>query len=726
MTNKKIIIASFFLLICCFQSIFPQETAISLNFRNQKITDILLSLADVSNKSLVIDESVSGNASFNFSDTDFETALVRFTDYTRLFFEKKDGVYYISRIQVIQGDGSGLFTVNAEDVMPSILIRELSRKMNITIMSDTFPAISTTIRIQNASPETVLRLITSRYDGYELTFENGGFFIRNNGISSGRKNDSHFTLSSEKDLYSLSAKKVSLTDLITTLFKKSGDEYSLITKNNSPLENLYYEKKDFKTLLQLILDQAGCDFTVKNNIYYIFDLQQKDISKQLSVTQAFNLHYLSVTDVQNLFPSALNTGSIIKADKNTNTFYITGSPKETEPVINFLKEIDTPLDGRFYGLYTFSNIPVSTAIPMIPKTLFLSDAVIIPNTSSFVTQTTHEKDEELKTFITKIDVQDPPRAVRLKYIKSSELVKFLPPAIDKNRITVTGDNNVVFFTGNDEQYSRFIDSLTILDQPDDQIRYQLLVVQYQNSDNKKLSASLSLSSTSSSPSSAFTATLTNLFNINFDVVSQFGIQAAASFNAEITENRAKVLADTTLNGISGQDISFENKNIYRYRDIVTGTSSDTYTSIVREISTGLVIKINGWVSGDEMITVNVTADLSKQGSTASSSSSSSSTTTTDTTPPSTSEKTVTTNVRTNSGVPIIISGLLQSETDKTETRVPVLGSIPLLGALFRTTNDTLATTELVIYLVPFVEHSGSTALQEEKNIRSLYDRYVTR
>lgn len=123
-----------------------------------------------------------------------------------------------------------------------------------------------------------------------------------------------------------------------------------------------------------------------------------------------------------------------------------------------------------------------------------------------------------------------------------------------------------------------------------------------------------------------------------------------------------------------------------------------------------------------MITVSVSADLSKQGTTDSDSSDSSDST--DSTPPSTSEKTVTTNVRTKSGVPIIISGLLQAETEKTETRVPVLGSIPLLGMLFRTTKDSLATTELVIYLVPFVEHSGTTPMQEEKNIRSLYEKYV--
>ena len=44
---------------------------------------------------------------------------------------------------------------------------------------------------------------------------------------------------------------------------------------------------------------------------------------------------------------------------------------------------------------------------------------------------------------------------------------------------------------------------------------------------------------------------------------------------------------------------------------------------------------------------------------------------------------MTTRVRTPGGRPIVIGGLLRQETTLTESRVPVLGDIPLLGLLFR-------------------------------------------
>lgn len=210
--------------------------------------------------------------------------------------------------------------------------------------------------------------------------------------------------------------------------------------------------------------------------------------------------------------------------------------------------------------------------------------------------------------------------------------------------------------------------------------------------------------------------LSNIFNINFDIISQFGVQFAGNLNAELSEGKSHVLADTTLNGISGESISFSNTNTYRYRDIVVNPSGDMYTSTAREIASGLILNINGWVSGDDMITVKIEAQVSKQGSTSSSS--------TDTTnPPSTSEKKVSTNVRTRSGEPVIIGGLFQQEIDITEKKVPFLGSIPLLGNLFKSRTESVAETEFIIYLVPFVEKDNSEVLSEDENLNRLMNKY---
>lgn len=50
------------------------------------------------------------------------------------------------------------------------------------------------------------------------------------------------------------------------------------------------------------------------------------------------------------------------------------------------------------------------------------------------------------------------------------------------------------------------------------------------------------------------------------------------------------------------------------------------------------------------------------------------------------------------GETVVLAGIKQSNRSKTVTKVPFLGSIPLLGLLFRETNDTVTQNSLVIFV----------------------------
>jgi type IV pilus assembly protein PilQ len=57
-------------------------------------------------------------------------------------------------------------------------------------------------------------------------------------------------------------------------------------------------------------------------------------------------------------------------------------------------------------------------------------------------------------------------------------------------------------------------------------------------------------------------------------------------------------------------------------------------------------------------------------------------------------------VRLRDGQTLILSGIIQ-ETDRTTvSKVPILGDIPLLGALFRSTNRTNERQEVIVLLTP--------------------------
>ena len=704
-------------------SLYGQETEspIYMDFRNQKISDIIYSIADVCSKSVIIDETVTGNATFRFEDKSFESALNRFAEHSQLYIEKENGIYKISKVK-INVNANGNMSINTENVLIEPFLNMLSRYTNRTILFDNIPNTSITIRVTDASLEDVLNLTIVKLPGFALERIADGFYITRSSGSATSRNVDVFTMSEANGKFFCSIQKASFVNVIDTLFKKGKKEYSILSKPNIQLENINYSDKEFDELLSLILFQSNCDFSIDNNIYYIYEIQKKDVIKKFKETKIIKMYNISIESFVNLLPNELNASSFIKLDKNTNSVILTGSPAEITPIEDFIKKIDiAPIDSSFKSFY-LENINVKDAVNSIPKSMLISEIMILPSGNGFITQVTQETEKRLIDFINILDGKKSSKAVKLKYIKSEDLIKALPPSVNKEYLTETNEPTLIFFTGTQQQYENFTKELKTIDQPKQQIKYQLLVIQRQKTEGVNWGTSLNAEKTSKDSGFTWTGMLSNIFNINFDIISEFGVQFAGSLNAELSEGKSRVLADTTLNGISGESLSFSNTNTYRYRDIIVDTKGDLYTSTTREITSGLTLSINGWVSGDEMITVKVDAQVSKQGNTDSAASSNKKSVDT-TVPPSTSEKKVSTNVRTKSGEPVVIGGLFQQEEDVSEKRVPVLGKIPLLGNLFKRRVVTMADTEFIIYLVPFLEKNSIEELSEDENLIRLQQKY---
>lgn len=720
----KNLFVKFFVLLILLSLGFPfyaqeESSSIYMDFRNQKISDIIYSVADVCGKSVIIDETVTGSATFRFEDSDFESALERFARHCSLYVEKNDGVYFVTKVQVRTIE-NGMLSVNAEDVQIAPFLNMLSRYTNRTVLSDSLPDTTVTIRVTEASLEDILNLAIVKLPGFCLERIADGFYITKSAGTSSRRSIDIFTMTESGGKFSCNIQKASFANVIEALFKKGCREYSLLSKPSATLENVSYTDREFNELLSLLLNQCSCDFSVRTDVYYIYEIQKKDVIKKFKETRIIRLKNMSLENLSSVMPNELNAQGFIKQDKSSNSIILTGSASEINPIEEFIKQIDVPLEDRNYKSFYFENANAKDAAALIPKELLLSDIIMLPSDNGFVTQVTNESCAKLSEFIAVIDSRKQSRAVRLKYIKSDELIKSLPQTAGKENVTETSEPTLIFFSGTDSQYEKFLADLNEIDRPKQQIKYQLLVIQRQKTGGLNAGSSFSAENTDSGAGSSWSGMLSNIFSINFDIISKFGVQFAGSLNAELSEGKSRVLADTTLNGISGESLSFSNTNTTRYRDIIVDTKGDLYTSTTREISSGLTLSINGWAGGDGMVTVKVDAQVSKQGSSESSSGSNAA----DAMPPSTTEKKVSTNVRTKSGEPVVIGGLFQTEEEISEKRVPLLGKIPLLGWLFKKKVVSAVETEFVIYLVPSVENMAEReTLSEKENLLRLKRKY---
>ena len=86
------------------------------------------------------------------------------------------------------------------------------------------------------------------------------------------------------------------------------------------------------------------------------------------------------------------------------------------------------------------------------------------------------------------------------------------------------------------------------------------------------------------------------------------------------------------------------------------------------------------------------------------------------------KRTATTTVTVRDGQTIVIGGLISDQYEKRMRKVPFLGDIPLLGALFRSELEETAKTELLIVLTPHV----ITSPAELSRVRELTDLEIDR
>ena len=133
-------------------------------------------------------------------------------------------------------------------------------------------------------------------------------------------------------------------------------------------------------------------------------------------------------------------------------------------------------------------------------------------------------------------------------------------------------------------------------------------------------------------------------------------------------------------------------------------------SFTRE-DVGIILRITPQVNESDWVTLDIYQEISevKEGSVTDSLSSGG---------PTTTKRSADTHVSVRSNQTIVIGGLMQEVETEAEGKVPILGDLPLIGALFRNKKKTKRKTNLLIFLTPHVI-DGPEDLQEVYRIKML-------
>ncbi len=136
------------------------------------------------------------------------------------------------------------------------------------------------------------------------------------------------------------------------------------------------------------------------------------------------------------------------------------------------------------------------------------------------------------------------------------------------------------------------------------------------------------------------------------------------------------------------------KNVpFQTRAGSTSSSNDIYSSYEYK-DVGITLKITPQISKDRFVRLKISQEISKIDELA--------TIITTAERPTTLKRTIDTTVVVEDKNTIVIGGLIDTITSETITKVPLLGDIPLIGALFRSKSISSEKTNMFVFLTPHV------------------------
>ncbi|MDB9331373.1 AMIN domain-containing protein [Nodularia spumigena CS-591/04] len=173
---------------------------------------------------------------------------------------------------------------------------------------------------------------------------------------------------------------------------------------------------------------------------------------------------------------------------------------------------------------------------------------------------------------------------------------------------------------------------------------------------------------------------------------RFPKRLLASLQTQVQNGNAKILTDPTLIVQEGQDAVVKlTSEVYGGIEITREGSVETRNPIIKEAGLTLAVRVDR-IDDNGFVSLSVAPTVSAPGGSS---------------PTPDGEITLLSArslqsglIRLRDGQTLILSGIIQESDRTTISKLPILGDIPLLGALFRSTNRTNQRNEVIVLLTP--------------------------
>lgn len=484
------------------------------------------------------------------------------------------------------------------------------------------------------------------------------------------------------------------------------------------------------------------------------------------VTRVFRLKHVAADDVRRILEGGSGKKGWIAVLETSNHLVVTDTAKTLERVASLVEEIDQPGLSRKTEIVKLSfadaeslaeqlNAIASQALQsegarlaqrlgsqtgaIVPPSLLRAGvAVAAPRSNSLILVGQESQIAEFKELIAKLDIDAPTgygnlNFIPLEYLKAEDTAKMLASLLEKSagqdqkgarRIAVEASvvNNalVVDAAPNDFQIVRQL--VQNLDKAPGQVHVSLLIAEVTDGNGFTWDPSFTVLDVSDRNGATRVAGGSRLSGDTSSIIPGAvqgvlpqGLTAAVSHNAVSldangnlvsgsfpgivsiealkSDSKIKIISETALQAQNNIEAEVKIVDDIPYlKSSVEGSGSDRdYIQNVDRMEVGVTLRFTPYIVSDgtvRMVLEPTIASVLNMGA--------------DSLNPTIAKRSANTTVTVPDGNTIVIAGLTKTATKRVERRIPILGSIPLLGWLFRYKSDSEETTNLLIFVTPTI------------------------
>lgn len=325
------------------------------------------------------------------------------------------------------------------------------------------------------------------------------------------------------------------------------------------------------------------------------------------------------------------------------------------------------------------------------------------------------------------------KIINLKNSDSINIIKIVDDIVNKkiyttptNKPVISNDieSNSIIVMGNVEEINKILSLIEELDKEKTQVYVQAKIIEVNDDLVNQIGVSYGIFGAKSAGNvlSSFSSSLNKGEIPSFfidgikipDMTS--GLALGASINLLKQSGALDIVSEPSILAINNKESSIYVGETISIKVSSSVTDGGTVKENFKREDVGLTLKVKPRISSETKVTLDIETILEGVKTTRTISGNAD-----------TSKKQIKTTAILNNGESVIIGGLIENKSEKTEQKVPVLSDVPLFGELFKNSVENSRKNNLVIIVTPYLipKTKDITYIRNKlSELKNLEDRYL--